>query len=124
MKNFILRSTKFVGLVLALSLLLNTYNVQEVLAAETRTIMTITPTLVTSDNRVAVTVSITYQESTGIFTGASVKQVAATTDVSNLTVEPAILSSDKKMVSVKVSYNYPSGAYTRTAVEYLTKSVP
>ena len=124
MKNRIKKTARIVGLILAVVLLLNTFYASEVSAAESRTIMTIYPVLTTSDNRVAVTVCITYQESTGIFTGASVHQIAAKTDVSNLVVETPELSADKKTVTVLVGYNYTSWGVTHYVREVLSKKAP
>ena len=123
MKNFIRKMTRIVGLTIALVLLVNTFYVPEVSAAQ-NAILTIYPVLTTSDNRVEVTLCVTYQESTGIFTGASVQRVGATTDVSNLLVESPVLSADKKTLSVEVSYDYTSWFTTRRVVEYLVKNAP
>lgn len=124
MKNRIKKTARIVGLILAVVLLLNTFYASEVSAAESRTIMTIYPELTTSDGRVTVTVCITYQESTGIFTGASVQRIGATTDVSNLVVETPVLSADKKTVTVTVGYNYTSWGTTYYAIERLQKKAP
>lgn len=124
MKEKAQRTAKIVGLMIAMVLLVNIFYVPEVSAVEPYAIMTIYPVLTTSDNRVAVTVCITYQESTGIFTGASVQQVSAKVDVSQLTVGHAVLSSDKKTVTVEVAYNYSSNGTTFRVIETLSKSVP
>ena len=123
MKNFIQKMTRIVGLAIALVLLVNTFYVPEVSAAQ-NAILTIYPVLTTSDNRVAVTLCVTYQESTGIFTGASVQRVGFTSDVSNLLVESPVLSADKKTLSVKVSYEYTSWFKTQRVEEYLIKNAP
>lgn len=118
------RTARIVRLMIAMVLLMNTFYVPEVSAIEPYAIMTIYPVLTTADNRVAVTLCITYQESTGIFTGASVQQVSAKVDVSQLTVGNAVLSSDKKTVTVEVAYNFPYDGTTYRRIETLSKSVP
>lgn len=124
MKNFIRKMTKIVGLMIALVLLVNTFSAREVSAAESRAIMTIYPELTTSDGRVTLVLCITYQESTGIFTGASVQRIGATSDVSALKVSTPVLSSDKKKVTVTVSYNYLSGGVWYACEEYMVKEAP
>ncbi|MCH5270601.1 MAG: hypothetical protein J1E83_07590 [Lachnospiraceae bacterium] len=124
MKEKAQRTARIVGLFIAMVLLVNTFYVPEVSAIEPYTIMTIYPELTTADGRVTVKLCITYQESTGIFTGASIQQIIRTTDVSQLTVGNAVLSSDKKKVTVEVAYNFPYDGTTYRRVETLSKSVP
>lgn len=124
MKEKTQRTARIVGLIIAMVLLVNIFYVPEVSAIEPYTIMTIYPELTTSDGRVTVKLCITYQESTGIFTGASIQQIKGTTDVYNLVVDSPELSSDKKTVRVELGYNYDSGGMTYYIVETLSKSAP
>lgn len=124
MKENACRTARIVGLIIAMVLLINIFYVPEVSAVEPYTIMTIYPELTTSDGRVTVKLCITYQESTGIFTGASIQQVRGTTDITQLIVGKPELSSDKKTVYVDVSYNYPANGTTYMWTETLSKSAP
>lgn len=124
MKEKTQRTAKIVGLIIAMVLLVNIFYVPEVSAIEPYTIMTIYPELPTSDGRVTVKLCITYQESTGIFTGASVQQVIVKTDVTQLIVGSPWLSSDKKTVYIEVSYNCPKNGTIYNITERLSKSAP
>lgn len=124
MKEKTQRTARIVGLIIAMVLLVNIFYVPEVSAIEPYTIMTIYPELTTSDGRMTVKLCITYQESTGIFTGASVQQVICTTDISKMTVSSPWLSSDKKTVYVEVSYNCPKNGTIYNITEILYKSAP
>lgn len=124
MKEKAQKTAKMVGLIIAMVLLVNTFYVPEVSAVEPYTLLFIYPELSTSDGRVTVKLAIGYQDSLGVFVGASIQQVTVTTDVSQLIVGNAVLSSDKKTVTVEVAYNYPSNGVTFRRIETLSKSVP
>ncbi|MCH5276134.1 MAG: hypothetical protein J1E65_09855 [Lachnospiraceae bacterium] len=123
MKEKAQKLARFTGLVMALALLVNIFYAPEVLATKD-TVLFSTPALTTSDGRVTVNLSLGYQDSNGTYISASIKSIGATTDVSDLVVEDPVISSDKKTVTVKVSYYYKSGGVIHLRTETLAKNAP
>lgn len=113
---------QFVGLAIAMALLVNMARVLPVSAAEARSIFTVYPVVSSSDSRVSVTLCATYQESLNIYTGASVHTVSAMSGVKDLSVGVPYLSSDQKTIYVQISYRLNvNGEYVYKS-EVLSKS--
>ena len=114
------------GLALAMVCLANGFYAPEVTALEDSrdSILTIYPEMVTPDGRISVGVCLTYQESTGIFTGMSIQHVYMDTSVTYVRVQDYYLSADKKWAYVEVIYTYKENGIEYTASPILYKTVP
>ena len=114
------------ALVLAAVFLAEVFYAPEVTALEAspNSILTIYPELVTGDGRVTVGLCLTYQESTGIFTGMSIQHVYMDPSVTYLRIQRYYLSEDRKWAYVEVIYSFMENGVEYTASPILYKTVP
>lgn len=126
MKHRVKKWMAALGLALAMVCLANGFYAPEVTALEDSrdSILTIYPELVTDDGRVAVGVCLTYQESTGIFTGMSVQYMHIAPSVTYARVQNYYLSADKKWAYVEVVYKFKENGIEYTASPILYKTAP
>ena len=114
------------ALVLAAVFLAEVFYAPEVTALEAQpnSILTIYPELVTDDGRVTVGLCLTYQESTGTFTGMSVQHVYMDPSVTYLRVQDYYLSADRKWAYVEVVYKFKENGIEYGNSPILYKTVP
>ncbi len=130
MKAGMRKIKQMAGMIIALVLLVNGFYAPVVSAAAPEpdaqpcTLMTIYPELTTPDGRVIVKLCLTYQESTGKFTGASVQQLLPDTSVKYLRIAGLTFSEDMTTVAVHVHYDYEEDGQQYSRCVLLTKSVP
>lgn len=130
MKAGMRKIKRMAGMIIALVLLVNGFYAPVVSAAAPEpdaqpcTLMTIYPELTTPDGRVIVKLCLTYQESTGKFTGASVQQLLPDTSVKYLRIAGLTFSEDMTTVCVHVHYDFVEDGQQYSRCVMLTKSVP
>lgn len=130
MKAGMRKIKQMAGMIIALVLLVNGFYAPVVSAAAPEpdaqpcTLMTIYPELTTPDGRITVKLCLTYQESTGKFTGASVQQITSDTSVKFRYIMDVAFSDDMTTVYVHVHYDYVEDGQQYGCCVTLTKSVP
>lgn len=94
------------------------------LEAQPNSILTIYPELVTDDGRVTVGLCLTYQESTGTFTGMNVQHVYMDPSVTYLRIQDYYLSADRKWAYVELIYSFKENGVEYGNSPILYKTVP
>lgn len=130
MKAGMRKIKQMAGMIIALVLLVNGFYAPVVSAAAPEpdaqpcTLMTIYPELTSPDGRIKVKLCLTYQESTGKFTGASVQQFLSDSSVRYHYIMGVTFSEDMTTVAVHVHYDFVEDGQQHSCCVLLTKSVP